>query len=195
MASNSDTPTREQALDLLHTHVQAENLRKHALAVEAVLRRLARRYGGDEDEWGIVGLIHDLDWEEAPGSHCVRVREILETEGWPEWIIRAVQSHGYGICTDVEPRTDLEKALFAVDELTGLITAVALVRPSRSVMDMKAKSVKKKWRTKGFAAGADRELIERGADRLGMPLDELIQETILGMRDVAAEISLDGTPI
>jgi len=185
-------PTRDEALSLLETWIESENLRKHALAVEGVMRYLARKYGQDEDEWGIIGLVHDLDWEKFPEQHCRKTREILEQAGWPEPWIRAVESHAWGVCTDVRPESLLEKCLYAVDELTGLITAVALVRPSRSVLDMKVKSVKKKWNQKSFAAGADREIIERGAEMLGVPLEKLIADVIAGMREVAEEIGLDG---
>ena len=147
---------------------------------------------GDEELWGVVGLLHDLDYEMYPEEHCLKAESILRERGWPDEIVRAVVSHGWGICTDVEPQSDLEKCLFAVDELTGLVTAAALVRPSRSVLDMKAKSVKKKWKDARFAAGVDRSIIERGAERLGMELGELIEETIAGMRDVAAAIGLEG---
>ena len=140
--------------------------------------------------WGIVGLIHDLDYEQYPEQHCHKTREILEEHQWPEEYIRAAVSHGWGICTDVEPLSDLENVLYAVDELSGLITTSALVRPSRSVMDLTAKSVMKKWKDKRFAAGVDRTIIEKGAARLNMELRDLITDAIEGMRTVAAEIGL-----
>jgi putative nucleotidyltransferase with HDIG domain len=168
-------------------------LRKHALAVEGVMRHLARKRGGDEELWAVVGLLHDLDYERYPDEHCHRTESILRERGWSDEIVRAVVSHGWGICSDVEPQSDMEKCLYAVDELTGLVAAAALVRPSRSVLDIKVKSVKKKWKEARFAAGVDRSIIETGAERLGMPLDELISETIAGMRDVAAEIGLAGS--
>lgn len=189
-----DKPTREEAWKLLTSYVTAENLRKHALAVEGVLRHFARKWGEDEEMWGIIGLVHDIDYERFPSEHCHRCVSILKESGWPEPYIRAVQSHGWGICTDVEPLHRMEKVLYAVDELTGLVTATALVRPSRSVLDMTAKSVKKKWNEKGFSAGVDRSIIEKGAAMLGMELSELITETILGMRTVAKEIGLEGSP-
>jgi putative nucleotidyltransferase with HDIG domain len=185
-------PTREEAWSLLCEFNQSSSLRKHALAVEGVMRYLARKRGGDEELWGIVGILHDLDYERYPDEHCRQAEILLRERGWPEEIIRAVQSHGWGICTTVEPESDLEKCLYAVDELTGLVAATALVRPSRSVLDMKAKSVKKKWKDARFAAGVDRSLIEQGAERLEMPLEELIAETIAGMREVAAAIDLEG---
>ena len=190
---SAETPTREKALELLKQPVTNERLLKHALAVEAVMRHFARKRGEDEEAWGLVGLIHDIDYEQFPDEHCRKAPGILREHGWPEEYIRAVESHGYGICTDVQPESDLEKTLYAVDELTGLIAATALVRPSRSVLDMKAKSAKKKWKEKSFSAGVDRSVIARGAEMLGMELSDLITETILGMRDVAGEIGLEGT--
>jgi len=186
-------PTREQAFDLLKKYTKSENLIKHGLAVEGVMRYFAAKYGEDADVWGIVGLVHDLDYDMYPDQHCVKVKEILEKEHWPEEYIRAVQSHGYGLCVDVKPESLMEKTLYAIDELTGLITATALVRPSRSVLDMKAKSVKKKWKAKQFAAGVDRDLIEKGSEELGIELNDLITDTIMGMRMVAEEIDLKGT--
>ena len=185
-------PTREDAWNLLTTYNQSESLRKHALAVEGVMRYFARQYGEDESVWGIIGLIHDLDYEQFPDQHCVKTEAILKEQGWPEDYIRAVISHGFGICTDVEPRSTMEKVLFAVDELTGLVTTTALVRPSRSVMDLNAKSVKKKWKDKRFAAGVDRAIIEKGAAMLGVELSALITDTIMGMREVADAIGLKG---
>jgi putative nucleotidyltransferase with HDIG domain len=177
---------------LLNEFNQNESLIKHALAVEGVMRYMARKKGEDEEKWGVIGLVHDLDYEKHPDRHCAKSREILEERGWPEEYVRAVVSHGYGICTDVEPRTDLEKTLYAIDELTGLVATSALVRPSKSVMDLTAKSVKKKWKDKRFAAGVDRSIIERGADMLGVELGALITDTIMGMRDVADDIGLKG---
>jgi putative nucleotidyltransferase with HDIG domain len=193
MTSNA-VPTREDAWKLLTSYNQSESLRKHALAVEGVMRYFARQYGEDETVWGIIGLIHDLDYEQYPDQHCAKTEEILRENGWPEDYIRAVISHGYGICTDVEPRSTMEKVLFAVDELTGLVTTTALVRPSKSVMDLKAKSVKKKWKDKRFAAGVDRSIIEKGAGMLDMELSALITGTIMGMREVADAIGLRGEP-
>lgn len=185
-------PTREDAWTLLTSYNQSESLRKHALAVEGVMRHFARKYGEDETMWGIIGLIHDLDYEQYPDQHCIKTEAILRENNWPEEYIRAVVSHGYGICTDVEPRSTLEQVLFAVDELTGLVTTTALVRPSKSVMDLKPKSVKKKWKDKRFAAGVDRSIIEKGAGMLGVELSELISDTIAGMQEVADAIGLRG---
>ena len=188
----SQTPTREEALALLRQYNKNESLIKHAMAVEGVMRYIARKRGEDEEKWGVIGLIHDLDYEQFPDQHCKKTEEILKENDWPEEYIRAAISHGWGICTDVKPESDMEKVLYAIDELTGLVVTSALVRPSKSVMDMKAKSVKKKWKQKQFAAGVDRSIIERGAEMLGVELSELITDTIMGMRDVAEEIGLKG---
>ena len=185
-------PTREEAFALLKEYNQSEGLIKHALAVEGVMRYMARKYGADEEKWGIIGLIHDLDYEKYPDQHCKKTEEILKENNWPEEYIRAVVSHGWGICVDVKPETDMEKVLYAIDELTGLVVTSALVRPSKSVLDMKAKSVKKKWKDKRFAAGVDRSIIQRGAEMLGVEVGELITDTIMGMREVAEEIGLKG---
>jgi predicted hydrolase (HD superfamily) len=183
-------PTREDAWELLKLHNGAEALRNHALSVEAVMRYIARKHGEDEEKWGVIGLIHDLDYEKFPEQHCLKTREMLEEAGWPEEYIRAAISHGWGVCNDVEPRSLLEKTLYAIDELTGLVAAAALVRPSRSVMDMEVKSVKKKWKQKAFAAGVDREVIDRGAQMLDVERSELIRDAIMGMREVSAAIGL-----
>lgn len=183
-------PGREEALALLRQYNQSEALIHHALAVEAVMRYLARKQGADEEQWGIIGLIHDLDYEKYPDEHCHQTKTILEEQGWPGDYIRAVVSHGWGLCTEVEPKTPLEKTLYTIDELTGLVAAAALVRPSKSVLDLEAKSVKKKWKQKSFAAGVNREVIEKGAQMLGKDLDELIEDVIMGMRQVADQIGL-----
>ncbi len=185
-------PTREEAYSLLTQYNDNKSLIKHALAVEGVMRYFARKRGEDEEKWGIIGLVHDLDYGQFPEEHCRRSDEILREHGWPEEYIRAVISHGWGICSDVEPKTELEKVLYAVDELTGLVVTTALVRPSKSVLDVKAKSVKKKWKDNRFAAGVNRSFIEKGAQMLGVELTELITDTIMGMREVADEIGLKG---
>lgn len=185
------TPTREQAWEWLCEYNESESLRKHALTVEGVMRHFAALAGEDPEEWGLVGLLHDLDYEKYPEQHCQKVQEILREKDVDEDIIRAVASHGYGICSDIEPQSRLEKTLFTIDELSGLITAAALMRPSRSVMDMEVKSVKKKFKDKRFAAGVDRDIIIRGAERLGMEMDTVIAETIQGMREVAEAIGLE----
>ncbi|MCG8552190.1 MAG: HD domain-containing protein [Desulfobacterales bacterium] len=189
---SSRIPTRDAALALLKRYNKSESLIKHAFAVEGVMRYMAEKYKENKDTWGIVGLIHDLDYEQFPDQHCKKTEEILKENHWPADLIRAVVSHGWGICTDVKPESNMEKVLFAVDELTGLVATSALVRPSKSVMDMKAKSVKKKWKDKRFAMGVDRSIIQKGADMLGVELGELITDTIMGMREVAAEIGLKG---
>lgn len=185
-------PTRESAMNLLKEFNQNESLIKHAIAVEGVMRYFARKFSEDEEKWGIIGLIHDLDYERYPEEHCKKSEEILKERGWPEDYIRAVVSHGWGICSQVKPESLMEKVLYAVDELTGLVTASVLVRPSKSVLDLKPSSVKKKWKDKRFAAGVDRSIIEKGAEMLGMDLSELIEGTIMGMREVAEEIGLKG---
>ena len=183
-------PTYDEALSLLKEFNQSESLLKHAYCVEGVMRYMARKAGEDEEKWGIVGLMHDLDYERFPEQHCRKAQEILEERGWPEEYIRAIVSHGWGICNDVEPQSKMEKTLYAIDELTGLIIAVALVRPSRSVADLEARSVMKKWKDKAFAAGVNRSLIEKGAAMLGVELTELVTDVIMGMRQVADRIGL-----
>jgi len=184
--------TREKAFELFKEYNKDESHIKHALAVEAVMKHFAELFNEDVEKWGIIGLIHDLDYELYPDEHCKKVREILAEKNWPEDYIRAIESHGWKICTDVEPMHVMEKVLYTVDELTGLITATALMRPSRSILDLEVKSVKKKWKQKSFAAGVNREVIEEGAKLLGMELDKVIEETIKGMQKVAENIGLKG---
>lgn len=184
------TPTYDEALSLFKEFNKSESLLKHAHSVEGVMRYMARKKGEDEEKWGIIGLTHDLDYERFPEQHCQKSREILQERGWPEEYIRAIISHGWGICNDVEPETEMEKTLYAVDELTGLITAVAIIRPSKSVADLEAKSVMKKWKDKSFAAGVNRPVIEKGAAMLGIELRELVTDVIMGMREVADRIGL-----
>ncbi|BHH85957.1 HDIG domain-containing protein [Desulforhopalus sp. 52FAK] len=157
------------------------------------MRYFASKRAEDAEKWGIIGLIHDLDYEQFPDEHCTKTASILKENNWPEEYIRAVVSHGWGICSDVEPKSEMEKVLYAIDELTGLVATSALVRPSKSVLDIKAKSVKKKWKDKRFAAGVDRSIIEKGAEMLDVEISELITDTIMGMREVADEIGLKGT--
>jgi predicted hydrolase (HD superfamily) len=185
-------PTREEALRLLHEYNSSESLRKHAYAVEGVMRYIARKRGEDEEKWGIIGLIHDLDYEKFPDQHCQKTGEILREHNWPEEYVRAAVSHGWGICSAVEPVSDLEKFLYAIDELTGLVVTTALVRPSKSVHDVTVKSVKNKWKDKRFAAGVDRAIIEKGAAMLNLSVEELIEDTIRGMQEVAQAIGLAG---
>jgi len=189
---NDNVPTRAEALGLLKKYNKSESLIKHALAVEGVMRYFARQRGEDEEKWGTIGLIHDLDYEQFPDQHCKKTEEILRQNSWPEEYIRAVVSHGWGICSDVKPESEMEKILYTIDELTGLVVTTALVRPSKSVMDVKTKSVKKKWKDKRFAAGVDRSIIEKGAEMLGIELPDLITDTIMGMREVAEDIGLKG---
>lgn len=189
---DNNIPTREDALQLLKEYNQDDSLIKHALAVEGVMRHIARKKGEDEEKWGVIGLVHDLDYEQFPKQHCSKSKEILQERGWPEEYVRAVISHGWGICSDVKPETTLEKTLYAIDELTGLVVTTALVRPSKSVMDVKVKSVKKKWKDKRFAAGVDRNIIEKGSEMLGVELSELIDDTIKGMQEIADDIGLKG---
>lgn len=186
-------PTREEALELFKKYNKSESLLRHALAVEATMKHFAELFNEpDVEKWAIVGLLHDLDYEMYPEQHCIKVQEILKEEGYPEDYIRAIASHGYGICCDIEPVERMEKVLYAIDELTGLITAAALVRPSKSILDLEPKSVKKKWKDKAFAAGVDRNIIEKGIEMLGMEKDDVIRETINAMRKVAEEIGLKG---
>lgn len=186
-------PDRETALRILRKHNKDETHIRHALAVEGTMRHFARRAGADEDLWGVVGILHDIDWEmtsDAPERHCHLAPELLREEGIDEDIIHAVQSHGYGICTDVEPANDMERTLFTIDELTGLIITAGLVRPSRSLSDLELKSVKKKWKDKAFARGVNREIISAGAERMGLPLDTVIEETILALRPIEKDVGL-----
>ena len=187
--------TREEAIQLLKQYNKDPFHIRHALTVEAVMRWYAenRGYADEADFWGLVGMLHDIDFELYPDEHLDHAPRILREEGFDEDFIHSVVSHGYGICSDTEPVTNAEKVLFTIDELTGLIYACALMRPSKSVMDLELKSVKKKFKTAGFAANVNRQVIREGADRLGMPLDDVIQETILGMRECASAIGLAGT--
>ncbi len=176
--------SREDAIELLKKYNKDTFHLQHAFTVEGVMRWFARElgYGEDEDFWGLVGLLHDIDFEEYPDQHCIKAPELLREGGVGEDMIHAVVSHGYDLTVDVKPEHPMEKVLYAVDELTGLIGAAALMRPSKSVQDMEVKSVKKKYKSANFAAGCSREVIQRGADMLGWELSELIQKTILAMR-------------
>jgi putative nucleotidyltransferase with HDIG domain len=187
---NTHVPNREETLTLLKEFNNNESLIKHALAVEGVMRYMAKKQGEDPEKWGTIGLIHDLDYEKFPEQHCKKTKEILTERGWPEEYVTAVVSHGWGLCTDVEPKTMLEKTLYAIDELVGFVTACVLVRPSKSVMDLEVSSVRKKWKQKGFAAGANRTVIEKGAHMMGVELEALIADVIMGMREVASSIGL-----
>jgi len=183
-------PTRDEAYLLLKEYMQNDALLKHALAVEGVMRHYAALYSEDIEFWGAVGLLHDLDYEKWPEQHCKKVVEILESHGIAESIIHAVVSHGYQICSDVAPEHKMEKVLYAIDELTGLINATAIMRPSKSVLDLEYKSVWKKYKTANFAAGVDRSVVERGCEMMGAELKDVIEEVIAGMKSVAVEIGL-----
>ena len=176
--------TRETAVTLLLKYNKEPFHIQHAVTMESVMKGFAKRLGFTEDaeEWGIAGLLHDIDFENYPDEHCIKAPELLHEVNASNELIHAVCSHGYGITVDIKPEHEMEKVLFACDELTGLIGAAALVRPSKSVSDLEVKSVKKKYRTSAFAAGCSREVIERGAEMLGWELDDLIDRTILAMR-------------
>ena len=190
--------TREEALALLKKYNKDPFHIQHAFTVEAVMKWYAQKlgYGEEAEFWGIVGLLHDLDFEKYPEEHCIKSQEIMKERGIDEKIIHATASHGYGITVecgttlDVAPEHEMEKVLFAADELTGLIWAAALMRPSKSTKDMELKSLKKKYKSKGFAAGCSREVIERGAEQLGWELDELLAKTLQAM--AAAEYEIQG---
>lgn len=184
--------TREEAWALLTEYTKTLTLQRHALAVEAVMRHFAELNHEDPEVWGVVGLLHDLDYEKYPEEHCKKATEIMREKGIDETYIRAMNCHGYGICTDVEPISTMEKTLYTVDELTGLITALCMMRPSRSVLDLEVKSVKKKFKDRSFAAGVNREVIRSGCEMLGMDLNDVINETIEGMKKEAQAIGLKG---
>ncbi len=179
-------PTREEAWELLKEYNKDEFHLKHARIVEGAMKYFARElgYGAQEEFWGIVGLLHDLDFELYPEEHCKKSQEIMAEKGLDESVIRATASHGYGITVDIQPEHEMEKVLYAVDELTGLIGACAIMRPSKSTMDLELNSVKKKYKTPKFAAGCSREVISNGAQMLGWELEDLIQRTILALRTV-----------
>lgn len=183
---------REQAWEILTEYNQNEALLRHAMTVDGCMRHFAQLSGEDAELWGVVGLLHDVDYEKYPEQHCIKAQQILTEKGVDPVIVRAVASHGWGICCDVEPQSRMEKTLFAIDELTGLIHAVAIMRPSKSVMDLELKSVKKKYKAQNFAAGVNRAIIEKGAEMLGTTVDELITQCILGMRECAEAIGLAG---
>ncbi len=184
--------TREKAWELLTEYTKTPSLVNHALAVEAAMQEFARINGEDETVWGVVGLIHDLDYEKYPEQHCKKTEEILKQNGVDEFYIHAAMSHGYELCTDVKPESLMEKVLYTIDELTGLINALCLMRPSKSVLDLEIKSLKKKFKDKAFAAGVNREVVKKGCEMLEMPLDEVMQITIDGMKKSAEKIGLKG---
>ena len=184
-------PNREEAFELFNKYNKTTSLIKHALTVEGIMKHFASLYQGqNSDQWGTIGLIHDIDYEMYPDEHCMKAETILSEAGWPEWSIRAMKSHGYEICTDIKPESDLEKVLYTIDELSGLITATALMRPSKSVSDLKVKSVMKKWKTKSFAAGVNRDLVSKGCIELDMTIQEVIEQCIIGMQKISGTIAL-----
>jgi len=186
-------PNRDFAFTILKEYTQNESLIRHALTIEAVMRYFAEFFCEKEvEKWGIIGLLHDIDYEKYADKHCFMVREILSPYGFPEEYLRAIESHGYKLINDIEPVETLEKVLYATDELTGLIAATVVLRPGKSIMDLKVSSVKKKWKQKSFASGVNRNVIGEGAKMLGMELDVLIEHTIKGMQTVAEEIGLKG---
>jgi predicted hydrolase (HD superfamily) len=189
--AETNTLTRDQAWDLFRTYNKDPFHIQHALTMEGVMRWYARElgYAAEEDFWGIVGLLHDIDFEEFPNEHCIKAPELLRQGGAGEDLIHGVCSHGYELTVDVKPEHEMEKVLYATDELTGLIWAVAIIRPSKSVQDMELKSVKKKYKTPAFAAGCSRAVIEKGAAMLGWDLDTLIHKTILAMRSCEEAVS------
>ena len=182
--------TRQEALELLREYNKEPFHLQHGFTVEGVMRWYANElgYGEEADFWAITGLLHDIDFELYPQQHCQKAPELLRKGGVSEEMVRAVCSHGYGICSDTRPEHEMEKVLFAVDELTGLIGAAALMRPSKSVMDMEASSIKKKFKDKKFAAGCSRDIIRQGAENLGWELNELFEKTILAMRSCEKQI-------
>jgi predicted hydrolase (HD superfamily) len=183
-------PTREEAFKLFKAYNKSESLTKHALAVEGVMVHFATMAGENPMKWGIIGLLHDLDYEQYPEQHCVKTTEILTGLGWPADYIRAIESHGWGICTDTEPLQYMEKVLYAIDELTGLVTTSVLVRPDKDLSQLTVTSVIKKWKDKRFAAGVNRDVIQKGAVMLNMELEALIDETIKGMQKIAEVLGL-----
>lgn len=186
----NSTISREEALTLLKTYNHEPFHLVHALTVEGVMRWFAKElgYGSEEDYWGITGLLHDIDFEQWPEEHCKKAPELLREGGVGEEMIHSICSHGYGLCCEVKPEHMMEKVLFAVDELTGLIGAAAKMRPSKSVMDMEVSSLKKKFKDKRFAAGCSRDVIKDGAKMLGWEMDELFEKTIAAMRSCEEEI-------
>ena len=182
--------TREESLEVLEKYTKTDALLRHAYAVEGVMAHFARLFGEDADYWGQVGLLHDVDYEQWPEEHLQVAPKLLAEAGYDGDFIHAVEGHGWGLCSDVKPEKKMEIVLYTIDELTGLVTAAAYMRPSRSVMDMEVKSVKKKFKDKGFAAGVNRDVIQNGCDMLGMPLDEVIDHTIQGMREVHESLGL-----
>jgi putative nucleotidyltransferase with HDIG domain len=184
--------TRQEAYELLKKYNKSDNLVKHGMAVEAVMRYFAGQLGEDAEYWGNIGLLHDIDYELYPEEHCHKAKEIMEQEGLSEDVIHAVISHGWKLCIDVEPILKMEKVLYTIDELTGLVTATVYMRPNKSILDLEVKSVKKKFKSSGFAAGVNRDVILEGCEMLGMDIDTVILWTIEGMKEAATELDLAG---
>jgi len=185
----SSSITKEKAWETVQKYNKDKFHLQHALTVAAVMRKLAQDFGEDADYWEVIGMLHDVDFELYPEEHCKRAPEMLKEAGATEDMIHAVCSHGYGLCTDIKPELLMERVLFATDELTGLIGAAALMRPSKSVSDMELKSLKKKFKDKSFAAGCSRDVIRQGAEMLGWELDELLSKTLEAMRAVEADLN------
>jgi predicted hydrolase (HD superfamily) len=183
-------PTREQALQLLNNYIENPSLRKHSLSVGAIMRHFAQAAGEDAEKWEVVGLLHDLDYEKFPQEHCFKILEILKD--YPAEYTRAIQSHGWSICTDVEPQSLMEKTLFAVDELSGLIIACSLVRPSKSIHEVEVSSIMKKFKNPSFAAGVDRNIVQKGADMLGTTVEQLAEKVLKALQQSADEIGIAG---
>jgi len=192
---NNYMKTRQEAYELLTKYNKNDSLIKHGFAVEAVMRYFARQFGEDEEYWGNIGLVHDLDYELYPEEHCHKTKEIMENEGINEDIINSVISHGWNICIDVKPEQKMEKVLYTIDELTGLTTATVYMRPNKSILDLEVKSVKKKFKQASFAAGVNREVIRTGCEMLDMDLDTVILWTIDGMKEAASELDLVGNQV
>ncbi len=181
---------REKYFEILTKYTKSPNLIKHGVVVEAVMKHFAHLNHEDEDYWGAIGLIHDVDYELYPEEHCKKCVELLEKENVPMEMIHSIQTHGYGICSEQKPEHVMERVLYTIDELTGLIIATALMKPSKKLEDVDLEAIKKKWKTKGFAAGVDRELIQKGALLMGQELEEIIDETLIAMKKIAKEIGL-----
>jgi len=185
----SAQPTKKEAILLLKKYNENEALIRHGINVSFVMEHFATLMSEDVEKWGVVGLLHDLDYEKYPEEHCKKVVELLKNEGISDEYIKSIVSHGYELCADVKPEHEMEKVLYAIDELTGLINAAALMRPSKSVMDIEYKSVIKKYKTPTFAAGVDRSVIEKGCAMMGKDLQYVIDQVILGMRDAETHMS------
>lgn len=183
---------REDAMKLFLEYNETDALIKHGLQVEAAMMHFAKYFGEDVEKWGVVGLCHDLDYEKYPEQHCQKTREILEKVGWPEEYIRAIMSHGWGMRTDDKPETLMEKTLYTVDELTGIINAACLMRPSKSILDLNLKSLNKKFKDKKFAAGCNRDVILQGCEMMGLEKDIILEETIKALQERAEICGLKG---